>query len=150
MHVRLICLPALFLGAVVGVACEPQAPAYRAPTLTAGELFVQARAECNRYPERCPESSEMLTGEAIDRQLPADQPAEDWTAPAEGCPTGCRIHVAGCDIKGNISFDTGEKIYHLPGDAYYQEAEVNPQAGERWFCTEAEAQANGWRRTYAR
>jgi hypothetical protein len=65
-----------------------------------------------------------------------------------GCPYGCGSHKIGCDIKGNISFTTGEKIYHLPGDYYYNPTDINPEYGERWFCTIGEAVANGWRRTY--
>lgn len=49
-------------------------------------------------------------------------------------------------IKGNISRNTGERIYHVPGQQYYDETVVNEAAGERWFCTEAEAVAAGWRR----
>ena len=52
----------------------------------------------------------------------------------------------GCDIKGNISYDTGERIYHVPGQEYYAETRINLLNGERWFCTEAEAQAAGWQR----
>lgn len=44
-------------------------------------------------------------------------------------------------IKGNIS-SSGEKIYHMPGGAYYDR--TNPEA---WFNTEAEAQAAGYRRS---
>lgn len=54
---------------------------------------------------------------------------------------------ASCLIKGNISFETGEKIYHLPGQKYYDETTIDPNYGERWFCTEAEAQAAGWRKS---
>jgi len=50
-----------------------------------------------------------------------------------------------CDIKGNIS-STGEKIYHLPGCGSYAKTVIDESHGERWFCTEAEAQAAGWRR----
>lgn len=53
-----------------------------------------------------------------------------------------------CLIKGNISFDTGEKIYHLPGQKSYETTTIDPSYGERWFCTEAEAQAAGWRKAY--
>lgn len=53
--------------------------------------------------------------------------------------------VQGCDIKGNISLN-GERIYHVPGQKYYGATRVRPQKGERWFCTEAEARAAGWRR----
>ena len=52
---------------------------------------------------------------------------------------------AGCQIKGNISLD-GERIYHLPGQEYYAVARVDG-AGERWFCSEEEARAAGWRKS---
>lgn len=51
-----------------------------------------------------------------------------------------------CNIKGNISMKTGSKIYHLPGMKYYESTVINPASGERWFCTESEAIANGWRK----
>lgn len=51
-----------------------------------------------------------------------------------------------CSIKGNISFDTGERIYHMPGQAYYNETRISHSHGERWFCSEAEARAAGWRK----
>ena len=51
----------------------------------------------------------------------------------------------GCVINGNISFDRGQRIYHMPGDHYYDATVINPAKGERWFCSEAEAQAAGWR-----
>jgi micrococcal nuclease len=50
-------------------------------------------------------------------------------------------------IKGNISFRTGEKIYHVPGGEFYEETVIDPSGGERWFCTEGEAVAAGWRRS---
>lgn len=46
-----------------------------------------------------------------------------------------------------MSFRTGERIYHLPGQSFYEETVITPEKGERWFCTEEEARANGWRRT---
>ncbi|MCT7377311.1 hypothetical protein [Chelativorans salis] len=51
----------------------------------------------------------------------------------------------GCDIKGNIN-RTGERIYHVPGQEYYSATWINVAGGERWFCSEAEARAAGWRR----
>jgi len=63
------------------------------------------------------------------------------------CPAGCVQPAAGCVIKGNISFRTGERIYHLPGQQYYEKTVIRPEQGERWFCTEGEAQANGWRKS---
>jgi hypothetical protein len=62
------------------------------------------------------------------------------------CPQGCYAPPYGCTIKGNVSFYTKEKIYHMPGDPYYDQTTINTDYGERWFCTEAEARENGWRR----
>lgn len=48
-----------------------------------------------------------------------------------------------CLIKGNVNRQ-GERIYHMPGGLNY--AKVNMAApGKRWFCTEDEAEAAGWR-----
>jgi hypothetical protein len=66
---------------------------------------------------------------------------------AENCANGCTDHKEGCDIKGNISFTTGEKIYHVPGGAFYEDTVINSENGERWFCTEAEVIANRWRKS---
>jgi endonuclease YncB( thermonuclease family) len=51
---------------------------------------------------------------------------------------------SGCTIKGNRS-RRGEWIYHLPGMPYYEETRA-----EEMFCSEAEAQAAGYRRSRAR
>ncbi len=51
-----------------------------------------------------------------------------------------------CKIKGNISVNSGERIYHVPGQHYYEDTRISPQYGERWFCTEEEARAAGWRK----
>jgi len=64
------------------------------------------------------------------------------------CQYGCKAHLEGCDIKGNISYSTKEKIYHMPGQEYYLQTVITPMSGERWFCTEEEAIANGWRKAY--
>lgn len=49
-----------------------------------------------------------------------------------------------CRIKGNIS-SKGERIYHVPGGQFYERTRIDTSKGERWFCSEAEAQAAGWR-----
>lgn len=66
--------------------------------------------------------------------------------PSSTCPQGCATPPPGCTIKGNISQKTGERIYHIPGMQNYAATIISPSYGERWFCTEAEAVANGWRR----
>jgi len=53
-----------------------------------------------------------------------------------------------CVIKGNISFNSGERIYHVPGQAYYDDTTISESYGERWFCSEESAQAAGWRKAY--
>lgn len=50
-------------------------------------------------------------------------------------------------IKGNISIRTGEKIYHVPGGEFYDETVIDAAKGERFFCTEGEAVAAGWRKS---
>jgi hypothetical protein len=63
------------------------------------------------------------------------------------CPSGCTSHEPGADIKGNIAFGSGEKIYHVPGGEFYNQTVINPDFGERWFCTEEEARNNGLRKS---
>ena len=50
-----------------------------------------------------------------------------------------------CRIKGNIS-RSGTRIYHVPGGQFYARTRIDTSKGERWFCSEAEARAAGWRR----
>jgi micrococcal nuclease len=50
-------------------------------------------------------------------------------------------------IKGNISQNSGEKIYHVPGQENYAPTRINEAAGERWFCTESDAVSAGWRKS---
>lgn len=72
--------------------------------------------------------SDMMAPEAFRaRAQPAPQPA-----PGD------------CIIKGNIS--NSGRIYHLPGQENYADTRIDPSRGERWFCSEAEARAAGWRR----
>jgi hypothetical protein len=52
-----------------------------------------------------------------------------------------------CDIKSNICVNTGERIYHVPGQEYYDRTRIDTGKGERYFCSEAEARAAGWRRS---
>ncbi len=50
----------------------------------------------------------------------------------------------GCAIKGNINGD-GDRIYHTPDSPAYDDTGIDEARGERWFCTESEARAQGWR-----
>jgi hypothetical protein len=62
-------------------------------------------------------------------------------APSAAAP---KRQASGCRIKGNIS-TAGERIYHLPGQQHYEDTQISTSRGERWFCSEAEARAAGWR-----
>lgn len=53
----------------------------------------------------------------------------------------------GCSIKGNISKSTTEKIYHVFGGKFYNQTVIGDVVGEKYFCSEAEAQAAGWRKS---
>lgn len=117
---------------------------YSSPTLTGpcANVAPEDRQDCLNepiYPDYDPGWN--YTEEPTEYSPPPNSPEN----PQSGCPSGCISPPAGCDIKGNVSFDSGEKIYHLPGDPYYNQTVINPDYGERWFCTEQEAQANGWR-----
>ena len=68
----------------------------------------------------------------------ADQRAAALDANPPSTPTD-----ANCFIKGNIS-GSGQ-IYHMPHNRDYDNTRINESRGERWFCTEADAQAAGWR-----
>lgn len=58
--------------------------------------------------------------------------------------TATTTRRGGCNIKGNINGD-GAKIYHIPDSSSYRSTEIDESRGERWFCTESEARAAGWR-----
>ena len=65
-----------------------------------------------------------------------DYRAGKWTASAPEAPEGCAI-------KGNVS--RSGLIYHMPWSPWYQKVAMSADRGTRWFCTEAEASAAGWR-----
>jgi hypothetical protein len=71
---------------------------------------------------------------------------EAQNPPQTPAPASSGTAVALCVIKGNIS-SKGEHIYHLPGGLYYYATVIDTSKGERWFCTEAEAVAAGWRKS---
>jgi endonuclease YncB( thermonuclease family) len=52
-------------------------------------------------------------------------------------------HPAGCDIKGNVT--RVGRIYHLPTSPWYDRIVMDESKGRRWFCSEGEAIAAGWR-----
>jgi hypothetical protein len=68
-----------------------------------------------------------------------------FSACAPGLVANAAANIAGgCLIKGNIN-SKGKHIYHVPGGRWYDATSIDQSKGERWFCSEAEAQAAGWR-----
>lgn len=59
-----------------------------------------------------------------------------WAEAKEKAPDGC-------PIKGRIR--SGARIYVLPWSAGYDGVRLRKARGERWFCSETEAEAAGWR-----
>ena len=49
----------------------------------------------------------------------------------------------GCAIKGNVT--AHGRIYHMPWSPWYEQVKIEARKGKRWFCSEAEALAAGWR-----
>lgn len=66
--------------------------------------------------------------------------------PSVALPTAEPEQSGACNIKGNIS-RKGEFIYHVPGQKYYAQMRISAAKGERWFCSERQARAAGWRRS---
>ncbi len=72
-------------------------------------------------------------------QSPSSQEGGAVPVPSDG---------GACAIKGNIAQESGERIYHIPGCEYYTQTVISEEKGERWFCSEAEAVAAGWRKAH--
>lgn len=77
------------------------------------------------------------------------QPPWEWRADqrqaSQTAPLVATEQSGDCKIKGNIASD-GDRIYHVPGQQHYAKTKISEGKGERWFCSEAEARAAGWRR----
>ena len=93
-----------------------------------------------RYSERYAAEEQAARDAGAGLWSGAFDPPWDWRAAitAEAAP-------GDCVIKGNIS-QSGERIYHMPFHQHYDRTRINESAGERWFCSEDEALAAGWRR----
>lgn len=77
--------------------------------------------------------------------VPAATAAPAAPAATSLCPDGCTTQPnASCSIKGNVN-SHGERIYHTTASRSYNVTKVKPEEGDRWFCTEAEAQSAGFR-----
>lgn len=75
----------------------------------------------------------LWRGEA---ERPAGYRNKLWEAAAKAAPDGC-------PIKGQVAGEA--KTYVLPWSPDYGTVKVRATRGERWFCSEGEAQAAGWK-----
>ncbi len=71
-----------------------------------------------------------------ENQPPWDHRALKWDAAEDEAP-------AGCAIKGNVT--ANGHFYHMPWSPWYGKIRMDTARGKRWFCSEAEALAAGWR-----
>lgn len=75
-------------------------------------------------------------------------PQPPWEFRATRWAAAEQIAPQGCPIKGNIT--KRGRIYHTPWSRWYRKVRISPGRGERWFCSENEALAAGWRAAKAR
>jgi hypothetical protein len=77
------------------------------------------------------------------------QAFHDWLdeMAAPGCAEGCVYHKPNCDIKGEIYIEWNDKVYFLPNSKSYGAVNMNDPYTHRWFCTENEATAGGWKKS---
>lgn len=128
--------------ATIALATEPPAPTRTQPPTSS------PAPTRTRRPTAEPSSTPTHTAIPPTQVPPTTAPptaVPATAAPAASCPGGCTEQKPGCDIKGNVNSD-GERIYHMPGMRDYKKVTPKPGEGDRWFCTEAEAQAADFRR----
>lgn len=69
-------------------------------------------------------------------QRPSEFRAQRWEEAKQTAPQGCPIKGA-----------KGSRTYVLPWSPSYERVRVRENRGDRWFCSEQEAKAAGWRPT---
>jgi hypothetical protein len=71
-----------------------------------------------------------------DALRPAELKAKAWEEAKRQAPDGC-------PIKGQVIGK--ERVYVLPGAPEYQRVRVQTARGDRWFCSEQDAAAAGFK-----
>ena len=71
-----------------------------------------------------------------DAERPSEYRAKAWETAKKASPDGC-------PIKGTVG--TAGKTYVLPGAKDYAKAAIRAGKGERWFCSESDAAAAGFK-----
>src|SRR5690606_34259891 len=78
--------------------------------------------------------------EVVEEEVVENHPNDDQHQKPKTSETSTRD----CNIKGNIS-SRGDKIYHMPGQQFYESTIIDPSKGERYFCSREEAEQAGFR-----
>jgi endonuclease YncB( thermonuclease family) len=71
-----------------------------------------------------------------DGERPGEWRAKRWEQAKRAAPDGC-------PIKGHVGEEG--RVYVLPWSSTYDSVKVRANKGERWFCSEQEARAAGWK-----
>ncbi|HRO49597.1 MAG TPA: thermonuclease family protein [Hyphomicrobium sp.] len=98
----------------------------------ASSFFLSSYARIERNAQA--EKKGLWAGES---ERPEAWREKRWAEAKEKAPDGC-------PIKGRIR--SGARTYFLPWSSSYDSVRLSRARGERWFCSESEAEEAGWRR----
>jgi micrococcal nuclease len=113
------------------------------------ELVREGYAQVSTYPPDVEHTDAFIAAQREAREAnrglwaACPAPPEPEPKPRQAAPTAT-AGPKGCTIKGNIN-SKGDKIYHRPDCPSYAQTKIDESAGQRWFCSPAEAEAAGWR-----
>lgn len=117
-----------------------------APVASAqGGVFVAVGTTKSAAALKCKTGEVKQAGKCVKAKAKA-KAAKSAASKKAVTPSKAKQADASCAVKGNISQSTKEKIYHVLGCPNYGQTIIDAAAGERMFCSEAEAKAAGWRK----
>lgn len=124
-------------GGVRVAACTLDGKDIAATLAERGLVFARSALLSRRY------SSEVNAAQSARRGIwrgepdrPSDVRDAAWARAKKSAPDGC-------PIKAKVR--RGRRMYYLPWTPGYRSKRVSKRRGERWFCSEAEALAAGWK-----
>ena len=107
-----------------------------AELVRAGHVFADSGL-FSAYANEEREAEEKKAGLWVGKvERPEEWRARRWEEAKSAAPDGC-------PIKGEVTY--GRRVYLLPWSPRYDRARINKRRGERWFCSEEEAKAAGWK-----
>ena len=120
-------------------ACNADGEDLAASLVRGGHAFAQQTGPFARYARLETEAQNANVGVWFGTaERPAEYRAKKWEEAKRTAPEGC-------PIKGQVSGRA--RIYVLPWSPAYDNVKVRTAKGERWFCSEEEARAAGWKAT---